>query len=166
MDLFCEYLVKKKSVSDTLKRVTLICACIIICIAAIYVSFFVKRDFISFMPIFVAAVIFGTVILSRNFSLEYEYVFTNGVLDIDIIKGRAKRKPLISVPCRKIEYMGPVKSIENSQNKIVNAIYNEKRLGIYIVTFSNQGEKTDLYFQPPEKLIMNMQKYNPRNIHM
>ena len=109
MDLFCEYLVKKKSMSDNLKRAGLILACAAVCFAIIYFSLFVKRAFISAMPILVAAAIYGTVIFGRNFSLEYEYIFTNGVLDIDVIKGRARRAKLISVPCRKIEYMGPVK---------------------------------------------------------
>ena len=101
MDLFCEYLVKKKSMSDNLKRAGLILACVAVCFAIIYFSLFVKRAFISAMPILVAAAIYGTVIFGRNFSLEYEYIFTNGVLDIDVIKGRARRAKLISVPCRK-----------------------------------------------------------------
>ena len=102
MDLFCEYLVKKKSMSDNLKRAGLILACAAVCFAIIYFSLFAKRAFISAMPILVAAAIYGTVIFGRNFSLEYEYIFTNGVLDIDVIKGRARRAKLISVPCRKI----------------------------------------------------------------
>ena len=35
-----------------------------------------------------------------------------------------------------------------------------------MVMFSDRGEKTDLYFQPPEKLLLNMKKYNPRNINI
>ena len=166
MDLFCEYLVKKKSMSDNLKRAGLILACAAVCFAIIYFSLFAKRAFISAMPILVAAAIYGTVIFGRNFSLEYEYIFTNGVLDIDVIKGRARRAKLISVPCRKIEYMGPVKEKRDSQNKVVDAVYDEKRPGKYVVTFSDRGEKTDLYLQPPEKLLLNMKKYNPRNINI
>lgn len=166
MDLFCEYLVKKKSTSDNLKRAGLIVACIAVCLTIVYISLFVNRAFISAMPILVAAAIYGTVIFSRNFSLEYEYIFTNGVLDIDVIKGRARRAKLISVPCRRIEYMGPVRGERTSQNKVVDAVYDEKRPGKYVVTFSDHGQKTDLYFQPPEKLLLNMKKYNPRNINI
>ncbi len=166
MDLFCEFLVKKKSLSDNLKRAGLILACIVVCIAILYVGFFLYRPMVSVIPIMIAAAIYGTVIYGRNFSLEYEYVFTNGVLDIDVIKGRTTRKRLISVSCRKIEYMGAVSKIAPSQNRVVNAIYDESRPGKYVITFSDAGQKTDLYLQPPEKLLLNMQKYNPRNIHI
>lgn len=166
MDFFCEYLVKKQSSSDNLKRVGLAFACGVVCIVIIYISLFLYHGLLSAMPLMVAAAIYGTVILSRNYSLEYEYIFTNGVLDIDVIKGRARRKKLISVPCRRIEYMGPVDGVTPSGNKIVNAMYNLKRGNKYVVTFSDQGEMTDLYFQPPEKILNYMQKYNPRNIHL
>ena len=166
MDLFCEFLVKKKSLSDKLKRVALTFACIAVCITILYIGFFLYRGLVPAIPILIAATIYGTVIYGRNFSLEYEYVFTNGVLDIDVIKGRTTRKHLISVSCRKIEYMGPVKDIKPSQNRVINAMYDESRSGKFIVTFSDGGLKTDLYLQPPEKLLRNMQKYNPRNIHV
>lgn len=166
MDLFCEYLVKKKSTSDSLKRASLILACVVVSLAIVYISLFVKRAFISAAPILIAAAIYGTVILRRNFSLEYEYIFTNGVLDIDVIKGRARRSKLISVSCRKIEYMGPVCKKNTSENKIIDAVYDEKRSGKYVLTFTDHGQKTDLYFQPPEKLVSNMKKYNPRNINI
>ena len=166
MDLFCEFLVKKKSVADNLKRIGLMIACIAVCVTILYIGFFLYRGLVPAIPILIAATIYGTVIFSRNFSLEYEYVFTNGVLDIDVIKGRTTRKQLISVPCKRIEYMGPVKSIKPSQNVVVNAIYDEARSGKYMITFSDGGQKTDLYLQPPEKLLQNMQKYNPRNIHI
>ena len=166
MDLFCEYLVKKKSTSDALKRTGLWALCILVCMVIAYLGFAKFHFLISAVPILIAAAIYGTVIYGRNFSLEYEYVFTNGVLDIDVIKGRARRVHLISVPCRRIEYMGPMPKNYTSPNKVVNAIYDENRLGKYVVTFSDHGTVTDLLFQPPEKLLQNMKKYNPRNINL
>ena len=102
-DIFCEYLVKRKSSSDFLKRITLFVSCVVVCILVFYIGFFILPQFVAAVPILIAAAIYGAVIYSRNFSIEYEYVFTNGVLDIDVIKGRVKRSNLISVPCRKIE---------------------------------------------------------------
>ncbi len=166
MDIFCEFLVKKKSASDKLKRFGLSVLCAAVCVLIFYVSVAVFRPLITFMPLLIAAAIYLTVIYSRNFSIEYEYIFTNGVLDIDIIKGRIKREKFLSVPCRSIEYMGPVRSVRASQNRVVNAIYDEKRPGKYIVTYSEHGTKTDLYFQPPEKLLVSMKKYNPKNINL
>ncbi|MBQ7792733.1 MAG: hypothetical protein IJ367_04520 [Clostridia bacterium] len=166
MDLFCEFLMKKKSASDNLKRFGLWAACILVCFLIFYLSFFHFHAIITIMPITIAALIYGTVIYGRNFSLEYEYVFTNGVLDIDVIKGRARRKRLVSIPCRKIENMEKLRHGYHSDRKVINAIYDEHRSGKYVVTFSDNGVMTDVYFQPPEKLLQNMQKYNPRNIHL
>lgn len=166
MDLFCEYLVKKKSRSDALKRVGLWMLCIVFCVLLLYLVLTKFHALINITPILIAAAIYGTVIYGRNFSLEYEYMFTNGILDIDVVKGKAKRQNLISVPCRKIEYMGPLPKNYTSPNKVVNAIYDENRSGKYVVTFSDHGTQTDLLFQPPEKLLQNMKKYNPKNVNL
>ncbi len=166
MDVFCEYLVKKKSAEDNLKKVGIVIACIILCMAIFYISVAVFHGLITYMPILIAAAIFGTVWCVRNFSIEYEYIFINGILDIDIIKGRAKRKTLVSVPCRKIEYMGRISDSYSSQNAKIDAIYDASRSGKYVITFSNNGVLTDVLFQPPEKLLTNMKKYNPRNINL
>lgn len=164
MDIFCEYLVKKKSINDTLKKAGLFFACALFCLLIIYISFTVAHWLITFMPIIVAAAIFASVVYSRNFSIEYEYIFTNGVLDIDIIKGRTIRKTLVCVPCRKIESMSRLTKSYSSDNITIDAIYDESRSGKYVLTFSDGGIKTDVLFQPPEKLLLNMKKYNPRNI--
>lgn len=166
MDIFCEFLVKKKSASDTLKRIGLWIAAILLSFLMCYISFAHVRSLITVTPITVAALIFGAVVYGRNFSLEYEYVFTNGVLDIDVIKGRARRAKLISVPCRKIENMERLRRNYTSDRKTVNAIYDEHRSGKYVLTFSDNGVMTDVLLQPPEKILVNMQKYNPRNIHL
>lgn len=163
MDAFLEFLVKKKSRSDDVKRAGLTILCIIVCLVFVLVSLS-NRSLFSIMPILVAGAIYGTVILRRNFNIEYEYIFTNGILDIDVIKGRARREKLISVPCKSIEHMGAVTTIRSTQNRVVNAMYDESRPGKFCITFSDGGQKTELYFQPPEKLLLAMKKYNPRNI--
>ncbi len=166
MDVFCEYLVKKKSAEDNLKKVGIVFACIVICFAILFVSLFIFHQLITFMPILIAGAIFGANWCIRNFSIEYEYIFINGTLDIDVIKGRAKRKQLISIPCRKIEYMGRISDSYSSHNKKIDAIYDASRSGKYVITFSDDGVLTDVLFQPPEKLLTNMKKFNPRNINL
>lgn len=166
MDLFCEYLVEKKSPSDSAKRAGIILGCIVLCLAISYIVLTRFPSAIAVATILIAAIIYASVQLQRNFSLEFEYVFVNGVLDIDVIKGRIRRKQLISIPCRKIEYMGAVRGISPTQNNVINAMYDESLGGKFVATFSYNGQKTDLYFQPPEKLLNYMHKYNPRNIHI
>ncbi|MCL2030817.1 MAG: hypothetical protein FWG93_04665, partial [Oscillospiraceae bacterium] len=48
-------------------------------------------------------------LLGRRLNVEYEYIFTNGDIDFDIIYGRTRRKRLLSANCREFELMAPVK---------------------------------------------------------
>jgi len=166
MDIFLEYLVAKKSASDKIKRMLLIPACILVCIASLYACLFIFVGFIWLVPPIWGGVIYGTVLLRRNFSIEYEYIFTNGQLDIDIIKGRLKRKNLASVLCRNIEYMAPYNGVNMSDREEIYAIYDESRQGKYYADFTQGGVRYRLLFQPPEKILSNMKKYNPRNINL
>lgn len=166
MDAFCEYLMKKRSNSDRLKRIGLVFGCAVVCLLVIYLCIVLFPAAIVACPILIGAAIYGTVLLSRNYSLEYEYIFTNGILDIDVIKGRTTRKPLCSLSCRKIENMEPLPKNYQPRNALIDAIYDEKRGNKYVLTFSNKGVSTDLLFQPPEKLLEQMKKYNARNIHL
>lgn len=166
MDIFCEYLVEKKSTKDKLIKHGITCACILFLFIVLFVCVFIKPKFIALVPILWGGGFFGTVVLRRNFSLEYEYIFTNGVLDIDVIKGRARRKDLVSIPCKSIEHMAPIRHGFSTDRKVVDAIYNEKLGRKYYVNYSQSGVAYTLLFQPPEKILDNMKKYNPRNIEL
>ena len=160
MDIFCEYLVKKKSLKDAFIRAGIVLACIALCVLIFVVLAFVLPQFFAALPILWAATIYGSVLLFRDFSIEYEYIFTNGVLDIDIIKGRTKRQSLASIPCRKIESMERLPENFTSERKVVDAIYDYNRSGKYVLTYSVNDELCDVLFQPPEKILVNMKKYN------
>ena len=166
MDIFCEYLVQKKSASDTIKGLLLKAACGLVLAMSLYFCFFMYTEFLGLVPIIWGVAIYATVILGRNFSIEYEYIFTNGQLDIDMIKGKAKRQNLTSIACKNIEYMAPYSSLNDTHRTVIDAIYDENRRGKYYVDFSQDGESFRLLFQPPEKILTNMKKYNPRNINL
>lgn len=166
MDIFCEYLVKKKSSSDVMKQVLLIIACVLVCVVSLYLCTFVFFGYLWLVPPIWGIAIYGTVILRRNFSLEYEYIFTNGQLDIDVVKGKARRKSLISVQCRNISYMAPYNGTNMSDREVIDVIHDENRRGKYYADFSQGGVSYRLLFQPPEKILSNMKKYNPRNINL
>ena len=166
MDIFCEYLVKKKSTEDDIKRVLITLACLLILAASSYLCVFVFIQYLWLLPMIWGGTIYGTVLLRHNFSIEYEYIFTNGQLDIDIIKGRAKRKNMVSLLCKNIEYMAPLVSQNMSDRTVIDAIYDKKRRGKYYVDFTKSGTNYRLLFQPPEKILTSMKKYNPRNVNL
>ena len=165
-DIFCEYLVKRRSTSDTIKGIILKVACGIILAVSLFIALFISAQFMSVVPIIWGASIYLTVILGRNFSIEYEYVFTNGQLDIDIIMGRYKRKQLASIACKNIEYMDSYTTKSATNRQVIDAIYDESRRGKYYVDYTQDKKEYRLLFQPPEKILTNMKKYNPRNVNL
>ncbi len=174
MDVFLEYLMKKKSSPlEGLQKFALVIGAVFACIFVV-ILFQMLGSFIASYSLFgVAGVVYLTVVLLRNFNLEYEYIFTNGDLDIDVIKGRTTRKRLTSLHCRSIEIMasernGKFKNDFASQaiSKRFNAVYDASKGGIYHVLYTYDGERLLLTFQPPVKLLAAMQKMNPRNVYL
>ena len=171
MDTFLEYLFKKK----TTAKETFIKLGISLLAAILMILVFTVMSVIPFLNqlalLGAVGVVYGAYVLLRNFDLEYEYIFTNGDLDIDIIKGRKTRKRMLSVSCKDITLMAPIddpnhkREFENqSIIKKLDAVYDAKNGGIYGLIYTDTGETRLLTFQPPENLVENMKKYNPRAI--
>lgn len=174
MDIFLEYLMRKKPTPiDWLKKLGLMVATLIACMAVV-IGFQLIGSFMTpYILLGIAGVIYGAVILSRNFSLEYEYIFTNGDLDIDVVKAQQTRKRMVSLKCKNIEVMASDKNtvykrdFENeSISKKFSAVFDPAAGGVYHALFVNDGERILLSFQPPAKLLSGMKTFNPRCIHI
>ena len=81
-------------------------------IFSIIVTIFVGLASILYMPslcvIIIALFIWLCTIIYRNTDVEYEYMFTNGQLDVECIYGKRKRKAGKSFNFDKLEVMGPI----------------------------------------------------------
>lgn len=173
MDIFLEYLLDKKSTAaDMLKKVGIILAAVVVMILIVNIMAMFGTVLLSYMPLALAAEVYGVYLLIRNFNIEYEYIFTNGELDIDIIKSRRVRKRLTSLTTKNIELMARKENslyrrdFENeSIAKKYDAVYDPAKGDIYCVLYSVDGVRSLLTFQPPEKLVEAMQKLNPRAVH-
>lgn len=174
MDIFMEYLMQKKpSRSDGFKKLGLACGTLLACYIVMILFSMIGSFMNAYMLPGMAAVIYGAIVLNRNFNVEYEYIFTNGELDVDLIKAKKIRKRLAGFPCARIELMA---SAENDQflpefesdsvSQRFQAVYDPKAGGIYHVLYTRDGEKLLLTFQPPAKLLSAMKQYNPRCIHI
>ena len=98
-EIYKEQIVEKeKTMKSTLIKVGVIFAIIVI--------FIVLLPLIGeFAVIIIAALGFGAFYLFRMLSVEYEYTFTNGELDIDCIYSKARRKRVFSGVVRDFEIM-------------------------------------------------------------
>lgn len=98
-DKYCEHLVTIKKNRQMISALLFlwigIAAVIVLCLLVI-------RRAGLFSLLLSAAAIYGGVVMTKKLNIEYEYLATNGDLDIDMIVGREKRKRLLSLNCRQI----------------------------------------------------------------
>ncbi len=174
MDIFLEYLMRKKTTGlDVFKKIGVICLAVVLCVL-IMIGFPLISSFLNaYILLAIAGVLYFAVVFMRNFSLEYEYIFTNGELDIDIVKAQKTRKRMTSLNCRNIEVMASDKNMTFKRDfedgvfaKKFDAVFDKNQGRIYHIIFSNGSERCLLTFQPPVKLLAAMKKLNPRSVNV
>jgi len=150
-DVFKEQIVKRKpSAKDVAIRVCLCILVVLIFFAAI------AMGAAQFSIIIVAAAGFGASYLMSFLNVEYEYVFTNGELDIDIIYNRARRKRVFSSHVNEIEIMAHIEdknhSFENYE-QIKDFSSGEIKPDTYVFLTNYQNKRTKVIFEPNEKMM-------------
>lgn len=168
MDSFSEYLmVKKLTGKDIALRAGIVFIAVLVSLIA-FVLFMAITFLRSFSFFAVLCIGYLAYILISRMSVEYEYIFTNGELDIDIIRGRKFRKRMVTVKCKNIKIMEKtteVLSKTRTGEKAINAVYNPELGEIYkIEAAASDGKEVLVFFQPPSSLADEMKKFNPRNI--
>lgn len=127
------------------------------------------------IPTIVTTLIFGGLtygcfVAKNNQRIEYDYTFTNGILDIAKVINNNKRKRLLSADIREFEVIAPT-SDEGFQ-RILNHKGIEKRFnyflnrggGLYYAVFIHDGKKSLLVFEPSDILVQMFKVYNPKNV--
>lgn len=167
MDTFMEKLVaRKKTAVDYL-----ITSCIVI-ISLILIFVVVSIRVLAQMGLSViiaAGIIYLAYRLITSRNVEYEYIVTNGDLDIDKIVSKRKRKRIFSANCKQFDIVSPVKSNSFSQSvqSIKNRIDASSSIDspdAYFVTLNYNGEKTLVIFEPDERMLNNFRLYIPRKV--
>lgn len=167
MDTFMEKLVtKRKTIVDHLVTAGIILAAILLIILSMSIQ--VLQDLGIGLIIIAGIVYLGyRLISSRN--VEYEYVVTNGDLDIDKIISKRKRKRIFSASCKEFDIVAPVKSdsFERSVQEIkkrIDASGDIASPDAWFVTLNYKGERTIVIFEPDERMLKNFRIYIPRKI--
>lgn len=171
MDNFIEYLVKRKNSSKliALKVLAIIGGIVVeVLLAGLLL---VATSFSFFIFLAMAAAIYGLWYLLRNFNVEYEYIVTNGEMDVDKIISQAKRKRLATIDFKKMEIMAPMggmhkREFENpSIPKTIDAsISPDEKDAYFIVARTEKLGYFRLIFSPNEKIIENAKMVAPRKV--
>ncbi len=171
MDVFIECLVKRKNTGKTITLKLLIVLGVIVfsLIMFLFCAAFASVSFVFLLLI--AGSVYGAWWIFGRFNLEYEYIITNGEMDIDKIMGKQNRKRLITINFRDIEIMAPMggehkREFENqSIPKTIDASVLKDAPGNYFIVTRNQKQGlVRLIFTPDERVIKSAQAVAPRKI--
>ncbi len=163
MDTFFEQIISiKKSIKEILGFIG-------IWILAILLSLFVliiKIPVISsFSALIVFGILFGAYKLSTMLNIEYEYIITNGIMDIDKIINKSSRKRILSLDLTKtsrIEKYNPA-LLTNVDKKQVFFACNQNDVNAYLIVIdSKTGTGNYLIFAPDDRIKGAIAKFIPK----
>ncbi len=164
MDVFVEQLVKKPADGKTLVLKILIAfGVILVSLFCLYLMLI--GIVIALLLIFAA--IYGGFYLISGLNAEYEYIVTNGEIDIDKIIAKRKRKRLITAKPSKFEAFGkladaaPVSGITVVE---ANGIADEEAEDYYIDFTHDSFGKVRLIFTPTERTLEAVTPFLPRPV--
>ncbi len=120
-----------------------------------------------FNIILIFGIMYGAFWLSTRFNVEYEYIITNGTLDIDKIINKSSRKRILSFELggvSRLEKYNP--SMLNSINgKDVTFACNPGDENAYLLVAEKEGKPSSyLVFAPEERLQTAVKKFVPKYI--
>ena len=165
MDIFLEKIVKQKK---TANDYAIIFGLVIL--SLVLVLFIMSiRALSAFAPLLVCGIIWLAYILIKGRNIEYEYIVTNGDLDIDKIIAQRKRKRIFAATAKDFEIIAKKSSpkydynIQNIKKKL-NTVSSLNSPDVYFGTLVKDGEKTVVFFEPTQKMLESLKKYNPMNV--
>ena len=170
MDFFNEWIVKKKKDIRDVVIISSIFFAVFVIMYLILIQM-ATGTFVTFVPMEFAALIFGVYYFISSLSVEFEYSVVNGDMDIDKIISRRRRKRLLSLKIRDIEYFSrfdekAVDMINKAEKKsVINAASSISSDNVYIAVFYNNSKKMYLLFEPTEKMVENFASYIPRSLN-
>ncbi len=160
MDVFFEQLVKIKRTAAS----TLLLLLSLFFAAAICVALFWFSNLYPILIVGIVAVGYGEWKLLGYFHKEYEYIITNGTVDIDCIIGKNSRKRVISFECTDIQRIGRY----NPKNPPVTDAGEKYICGntddAYFLLVKKQSRKVLIVASLNEKMLGAIKESVPKNM--
>lgn len=105
--------------------------------------------------------------LKQREHMEYEYIFTNGDVDIDRIVEARRRKKVTHFDVKEVYILAPEGSCSLSgipQGKKIKAYSKKDDSQKYIAVIKKDNAVVWVYFAPDEEFLSLCFKSNPRNV--
>ncbi len=101
----------------------------------------------------------------RLSKLEYEYIFCDGQIDFDQIKGGAKRKTLLRIDMENVEVVAsPERAKEFERDIKTIRDYSKTRSKAYLIITSGEEGQVKIYFDPTDKMVDCMYNKAPSKV--
>ena len=166
-DVFKEQMVKKAATGkNTALRFGIVALAVIILFICMNIP--VVQPFWIFIA---AAVGFGAYVLITRQNIEYEYIFTNGELDIDAIYNKNSRKRLFSSSVKQFEIMAHVTDTAHAHelsNVTETKDYSSGIVGPHTYAFVTpyKGKRLKIIIEPNEMMLKAFSTVlTPRKLH-
>lgn len=164
-DFYKEHLVKQKfRETDRKKKLWLVAGDIAIsifiwqmCTTMAAHNQDLANSFILLAIILIGVMIYFTRILILNLHKEYEYAYTEDVLDIDVIKNRSSRKRVFSGCVGEFEVVAHISDTEHlkrySKLPLVDFGRGEPSERSYVFVAAYKGKRKRFIFEPTDEML-------------
>lgn len=160
MDIFFEQLVKiKRSAFSTLFLVLSLLGS-----AAICVVFFWLSNAYPVLIVGIVAIGYGEWKLLGYFHKEYEYIITNGAIDVDCIIGKSSRKRIVSFESTDIVRIGKYNSKNPPVTDAAEKHYCGNNDNAYYLLVNKNGRKIFLTMSLNARMLEAIKNSVPKNI--
>ncbi len=169
MDSFMEYMIAQKQTAKTIfKKIGIYFGALLLTLVSFFVMLMFPSMLIGFAPMVIVLIFYIAYRINTSFDVEYEYILTNGELDVDKITNKKRRKRLVTIHCKSFTAFAKVGdkeflSEENGEfSKVIDASAKSSSLIDYYAVFYKNGQKIKLIFNPTQKMIEIFKIYAPR----
>lgn len=121
----------------------------------------------SFTPIIIFGILFGAFKLSTRFNIEYEYIITNGTMDVDKIINKSSRKRMASFELSGVSRLEKFHAhlLNNIDKKELVVACNLDDPNAYYMVCEREGKGAiHIVFAPEERLKGAITKFIPKFI--
>ncbi|MBC7765959.1 MAG: hypothetical protein H7Y41_05690 [Hyphomonadaceae bacterium] len=171
MDVFLEYMVsRKKDGKDYLMNGLLVVAAIVVAAILSVVAEQVGMGQLNLLIL--AGVCYGAIQLIASRNVEFEYIVTNGEIDVDKIISRKRRKRLLSANMRHAIIVARMDDAQyknefnQTTQKTITAVSSMTAPNIYFAIVPTKEQTVKLIFEPSERMLEAFRMINPRNVHI
>ncbi len=163
MDTFFEQIV---SIKKSGKKIAAFIAIWVLALLLCGVIFLMSGIFGSLVFLLMAGTLYGAYKLSGLLNVEYEYIITNGILDVDKIINKQSRQRILSFDISTATRMEHYKEglLSNIDSKNIVIACDVTDANAYLLVYEKNGKAMNLIFAPDKKMQTVVAKYLPKYI--